>query len=251
MSAPAAGPLAGRTALVTGASRGIGAATARALAGAGARVALLARSADALAALAAEVAAEVAASGTPAPVAVPCDLGDAASVAAAAAAVDREFAGPPDLLVNNAGRFAVAPAHETDPDDFSALVGANLVAPFRLVRAFLPAMRARGSGHLVTVGSVADRNAFPGNAAYAAGKYGLRALHEVLRLELRGTGVRATLVSPGPTDTPLWDPLDPDTRAGFTPRAAMLPPDAVADAILFALLQPPRVNVDELRLSAT
>ncbi len=249
MSAPAAGPLAGRTALVTGASRGIGAATARALAGAGARVALLARSADALAALAAEVAAEVAAAGTPAPVAVPCDLGEPASVAAAAAAVDRAFAGPPDLLVNNAGRFAVAPAHETDPDDFAALVGANLVAPFRLVRAFLPAMRARGSGHLVTVGSVADRNAFPGNAAYAAGKYGLRALHEVLRAELRGTGIRASLVSPGPVDTPIWDPIDPDSREGFTPRAQMLPADAVARAVLFVVASPPEVNVDELRLS--
>jgi NAD(P)-dependent dehydrogenase (short-subunit alcohol dehydrogenase family) len=126
------------------------------------------------------------------------------------------------VLVNNAGVFAVAPAHETEPDAFAAGIDANLVAPFRLVRAFLPAMRDRGAGHLVTVGSIADRNTFPGNAAYAAGKYGLRALHEVLRVELRGTGVRATLVSPGPVDTPLWDPLDPDSREGFTPRAAML-----------------------------
>ncbi len=238
-------PLAGRTALVTGASRGIGAAAARALAGAGARVALLARSADALAARAREAAD----AGAPDPVVVACDLRDAAAVAAAAARVAGAFAGPPDLLVNNAGAFAAAPAHETDPDAFAALVDANLVAPFRLVRAFLPAMRERGSGHLVTVGSVADRHAFAGNAAYAAGKYGLRALHEVLRLELRGTGVRATLVSPGPVDTPLWDPIDPDAREGFTPRAAMLRADDVADAVLYAALRPPSVNVDELRLS--
>ncbi len=99
------------------------------------------------------------------------------------------------------------------------------------------------------MGSVADRRAFPGNAAYAASKFGLRGLHEVLREELRGTGVRATLVSPGPVDTPLWDPLDPDTREGFTPRAAMLGAADVADAILWAVTRPAAVNVDELRLA--
>jgi len=71
----------------------------------------------------------------------------------------------------------------------------------------------------------------------------------VLRAELRGSGVRATLVSPGPVDTPLWDPIDPDAREGFTPRAAMLPADAVADAILYAATRPVEVNIDELRLS--
>jgi NADP-dependent 3-hydroxy acid dehydrogenase YdfG len=245
VSRPGDAPLAGRTALVTGASRGIGAAVARTLADAGARVALLARSADALQALADEVAA----AGAPAPLVVACDLRDGAAVRAAADAVTGTWGGPPDVLVNNAGVFSVAPAHETDPDDFAAGLDANLVAPFRLVHAVLPAMRARGAGHLVTVGSVADRNTFPGNAAYAAGKYGLRALHEVLRLELRGTGVRATLVSPGPVDTPLWDALDPDAREGFTPRAAMLRPDDVAAAIRYAVTCPPSVNVDELRLS--
>jgi NADP-dependent 3-hydroxy acid dehydrogenase YdfG len=71
----------------------------------------------------------------------------------------------------------------------------------------------------------------------------------VLRAELRGSGVRATLVSPGPVDTPLWDPVDPDRRPGFTPRAMMLSPEAVADAVLYVVAQPPDVNVDELRLS--
>lgn len=239
------GPLAGRTALVTGASRGIGAATAGALAAAGARVALLARTAPALDALAAAMV--VAGSVDPLPVA--CDLRDPAAVADAAARLTHAFGGPPDVLVNNAGVFAVAPAHETDADDFAALLDANLVAPFRLVRTFLPAMRARGSGHVVTVGSVADRRAFPGNAAYASAKFGLRGLHEVLREELRGTGVRATLVSPGPVDTPLWDALDPDHREGFTPRAAMLSADAVADAVCYAVTRQAAVNVDELRLS--
>ena len=75
------------------------------------------------------------------------------------------------------------------------------------------------------------------------------ALHEVLRAELRGTGVRASLVSPGPVDTTLWDVVDPDRREGFTPRAQMLDPDSVADAVAYVVTAPPRLNVDELRLS--
>jgi len=116
------------------------------------------------------------------------------------------------------------------------------------VRTFLPELRERG-GHVVTIGSVADRAVFPGNAAYAASKFGLRALHEVLSAELRGSAVRTTLVSPGPVDTPLWDPVDPDSKPGFTPRAAMLRPEAVAAAVLYAVTAPADVNVDELRLS--
>jgi NADP-dependent 3-hydroxy acid dehydrogenase YdfG len=237
----AAAPLDGRTALVTGASRGIGRATARALAGAGARVALLARSADAL-----RREADALGGGA---LALACDLRDDAAVRAAAARATDVFGGAPDVLVNNAGAFAVAPIAETPTADFVASLEANLVGPFRLVRALLPAMLARGSGHVVTVGSIADRNTFPGNGAYAAGKYGLRAFHEVLRAELRGTGVRASLVSPGPVDTPLWDPIGPDDREGFTPRARMLRPEAVADAIRYVVTAPDAVNVDELRLS--
>ena len=89
----------------------------------------------------------------------------------------------------------------------------------------------------------------PHLAPYAASKFGVRGLHEVLREELRGSGVRATLVSPGPVDTALWDAVDPDNRPGFTPRARMLHPDDVAAAILYAVTAPGRVNVDELRLT--
>jgi NADP-dependent 3-hydroxy acid dehydrogenase YdfG len=167
------------------------------------------------------------------------------------AALGAAWADGPDVLVSNAGVFGLARVHETTPADFRAALDTNLVAPFLLVRALLPAMLARGRGHVVTVGSIADRAAFPENGAYAASKFGARALHEVLRAELRGSGVRATLVSPAATDTPLWDPLDPDARPGFTPRAAMLPAEAVAAAIAYALTQPPAVNVDELRLSST
>jgi NADP-dependent 3-hydroxy acid dehydrogenase YdfG len=90
---------------------------------------------------------------------------------------------------------------------------------------------------------------FPENGSYAAAKFGLRGLHAVLRAELRGTGVRSTLVSPGPVDTPLWDDVNPDERKGFTPRSAMLRPEDVAAAVLFAVAQPASVNVDELRLA--
>ena len=240
-------PLAGRSALVTGASRGIGLATARALAAAGARVALLARSADVLAERVAAIARE---SGMEA-IALPCDVRDSGSVDAAIARVRSAFGGTPDLLVNNAGAFSLAPIASTDPDSFAATLEANLIAPFRLVRACLPDLLARGAGHVVTVGSIADRTAFPENGAYAASKFGLRGLHEVLRAELRGTGVRASLVSPGPVDTPLWDALDPDNTPGFTPRAQMLSADAVARAILFVVTAPAELNVDELRLSRT
>jgi NADP-dependent 3-hydroxy acid dehydrogenase YdfG len=233
--------LAGRTALVTGASRGIGAAIARRLAADGARVVLLARSEAPLRALAAELGQGA--------VAVPCDMRRPGAAAAALGALESFAPDGADLVVNNAGVFLAAPAHETSVEIFRETLELNLTAPFSFVRAFLPGMRRRGAGHLVTIGSVADRAVFPGNAAYAASKYGLRALHEVLRAELRGTGVRTTLVSPGAVDTALWDPIDPDNQPGFTPRAAMLPATAVADAVHYAITAPAAVNVDELRLS--
>jgi NADP-dependent 3-hydroxy acid dehydrogenase YdfG len=241
-SAGAGGPLAGRWAVVTGASRGIGAEVARRLVADGARVALVARSRDALESLARDIGGDDA---TP----VPCDVGDPAQIERAAERIEALAGGAPDIVVNNAGIFSIAAAHKMSVELFRQTLEVNLVAPFAFVRAFLPGMRTRGSGHLVTLGSIADRNIFPGNAAYSASKYGLRALHEVLRAELRGTGVRATLVSPGPVDTDLWDPIDPDNRPGFTPRAQMLTPADVADAVRWVLLAPVTVNVDELRLS--
>jgi NADP-dependent 3-hydroxy acid dehydrogenase YdfG len=227
--------LAGRTALVTGASRGIGRAIAEALAAAGVRLTLLARGADALESLAVSLGAR----------AVACDVTEDAQL-------DRLFervSEPPDILVNNAGRFELSTVEETSLEAFTNALDANLVAPFRLVRGFLPGMRARGSGDIVSVGSIADHTIFPGNAAYGASKHGLRALHDVLRTEMRGTGVRATLVSPGPVDTSIWDDIDPDSRDGFTPRAKMLTPNAVADAVMFAVSQPAEVDIDLIRLS--
>ncbi len=109
-------------------------------------------------------------------------------------------------------------------------------------------MREAGGGSFITVGSVADHVGFPENAAYAASKYGLRGLHETLVAEYRGTGVRLTLVSPGATDTAIWDPFDPEQRPGFPTREAMLRPADVAAAVLFVATRPAHVHIDWLRL---
>ncbi|MGD2068057.1 MAG: SDR family oxidoreductase, partial [Gemmatimonadota bacterium] len=151
--------------------------------------------------------------------------------------------GPPDLVVNAAGVFDVAPLVETSVATFDRNLDVNLRGTFLVVRALLPAMLRRGSGHVVNVGSVAGRKAFPGNAAYSASKWGLRGLHSVLLEELRGTGVRATLIEPAATDTSIWDPLDPDGREDLPGRGDMLRPEDVADAVLFAVTRPEGVQL--------
>lgn len=230
MSAP---PLFGRTAVVSGASRGIGLAVADELRAAGAHVVRVARSlVDAEGERRTDVR---------------CDVGDADAVARMARRV-LEAHGAPDLVVNAAGLFLVKPLVETAPEEFRAQLDANLVGPFLVLRAFLPAMTKRGSGLVVTIGSVADHAAFPGNAAYGAAKSGLRALHAVLEQELRKTGVRATLISPGPVDTAIWDAVDPDSRPGFTPRARMLRPEDVAEAVLFVATRRDQVHIPELHI---
>jgi NADP-dependent 3-hydroxy acid dehydrogenase YdfG len=163
--------------------------------------------------------------------------------------VRAEFGGSPDVIVNNAGLFKLSTIDTTDTADFERALEVNLVAPFRLIRAFLPEMKSRKRGHIVSIGSIADHATFTENGAYSASKFGLRGLHGVLRAELRGTGVRATLISPGPVDTALWDDIDTSGRRGFAPRSAMLSPDAVGAAVAYAIAQPPDVNIDELRLS--
>jgi NADP-dependent 3-hydroxy acid dehydrogenase YdfG len=233
--------LAGKTAVVTGASRGIGFAVARGLVAEGARVGMLARGADALRAAAATLG--------PLAHAIPCDVSDATSVAASISIIRAEFQSAPHIIVNNAGVFPLERAERLDAAVLATTFETNVVGPHRFVREFLGDMRTRGSGHILTIGSVADRQPLLENGAYAASKYAARALHEVMRAETRGSGVRVTLVSPGPVDTPLWDSIDPDHREGFTTRAFMLRPQAVADAVVYAVTQPADVNIDELRLS--
>jgi NADP-dependent 3-hydroxy acid dehydrogenase YdfG len=233
--------LEGRTALVTGASRGIGAEVAQWLAVSGARVALVARTRSALEEVADRIGNEA--------VVVEADLSSESGASAAAVKVHRTFGGAPDILVNNAGVFQLVELERTTVEDYAAALRTNLLAPFVFVRAFLSDMRQRGSGHIVTIGSVADRKIFAGNGAYAATKFGARAMHEVLREETRGSGVRATLVSPAGVNTDIWNPIRFPGQSEPPDRSVMLDPGAVANAVLFALMQPPDVNIDELRLS--
>jgi NADP-dependent 3-hydroxy acid dehydrogenase YdfG len=234
-------PLAGRTALVTGASRGIGLATARSLGSNGARVALVARSADALR----EHAQSIGNGALP----MQCDLLDGEQLARTIDRTMQAFGGAPDILVLNAGVFSLGRIGELPPVEFAHTLALNVGAPYILLHAFVPLMRARGDGHVVTIGSIADRSAYPENSAYAPAKFAARALHEVLRLELAGSGVRSSLVSPGPVDTHLWNAIDPDNRPGFTPRARMLQADAVGDSVLWVVTRGRDVNIDELRLT--
>lgn len=234
-------PLDGQRALVTGASRGIGEATARALAEAGALVALAARSADALTSIIADLG--------DGHLACVADLSTPAGAMAVVAAVNEWAGGAPDILVNNAGVFTPKPIPDQDPDDFADVLRVNLASPFRLVHAFFPTMVRRASGHIVTVGSVSDRRARAANAAYAASKFGLRGLHESLRSEAQGTGVRASLVSPSGVDTPIWQPLEARLGRDYPARTEMLAAEDVASAIVFVVTRPARVNIEELRLS--
>jgi NADP-dependent 3-hydroxy acid dehydrogenase YdfG len=233
--------LGGRTAVVTGASRGIGAGIAEALAGKGVRVVLVARTEAKLKERAARIKGSIA---------VACDVSDPKSVERATKRIVGELAGAPDILVNNAGIFRVAVVEETTAESFTETINTNLVGPFLFVRAFLSDMKTRNRGHIVTIGSIADRTIYTGNAAYSAAKFGLRAIHEVLRAELRGTGVRTSLISPAATDTEIWNSVTVTDPAGKPhSKRSMLDPNDVVGAVIFVLTQPERVNVDELRLS--
>jgi NAD(P)-dependent dehydrogenase (short-subunit alcohol dehydrogenase family) len=225
--------LTGRVAVITGASRGIGAAAAETLAAEGARVIRLARTLRDVTRDNVED--------------VRCDLTDPQQVSRVAARIIAQY-GAPDIVVSNAGAFLLRALEATETAEVDLQLAVNVKAPFYIAKAFLPSMRAAGKGSFISIGSVADHVGFPENAAYAASKYGLRGLHETLVAEYSGTGVRLTLISPGPTDTNMWDPVDLDNREGFTPRALMLRPADVAEAITFVATRPSHVVIEMLRL---
>ncbi len=227
------------TAVVTGASSGIGAASARALAAAGFDIVLGARRVDRLRAVADEV------SGTP----LELDVTDTASVERFAAQVPAC-----DVLVNNAGGAkGLAPVGEAVEEDWRWMYDANVLGTMRVTRALLPRLREAAAGVVVNIGSVAGVEVYAGGAGYTAAKHGLRAVTETLRLELLGTGIRVSEVAPGLVNTEfslvrLGDQTAADkVYEGLTPLTA----EDVAETITWVATRPPHVSLGYIRITPT
>jgi short-subunit dehydrogenase len=214
-------------ALITGASSGIGAATARALAGAGYAVALAARRGEALE----QLCVEIRAAGGEA-LAITCDLCDPGQIAAMAAAA--RALGPIEVLVNNAGVGVPHRAWRAEEEQIADVLGTNLLGPMRVVREVAPQMVERRRGHIVNIGSVAAHLAMPGQSLYCASKAGLRTWSKALGRELHGAGVKVSLIAPGYIRTPMTR----DVRLMPMPG-----PEVVARAVLRALRRPRREQV--------
>ncbi|MBB3042179.1 SDR family NAD(P)-dependent oxidoreductase [Nocardioides soli] len=231
-------PTPSRTAVVTGASSGIGAATARRLAAAGYHVYCAARRGDRIADLADEI------GGT----AVACDVTSEESVAHLASVVGDRL----DVLVNNAGgAFGAAPVAEADGDDWRRMYEVNVIGLMQVTKALLPALVATGAGAILNVGSTAGRIAYEGGAGYTAAKHGTQVVTETLRLELWDQPVRVMEIAPGMVKTDEFalvrfegDRAKAD--AVYAGVAAPLTADDIADAITWMVTRPPHVNVDEL-----
>lgn len=220
---------------MTGASSGIGAATARQLAGAGFDVVVGARRLDRLEALAGEIGAR----------AIALDVADPVSVARFCAA-----AGQCRVLVNNAGgALGLDPIELADEDEWLAMYQVNVLGTLRMTKALLPAIEASGDGHVVMVGSIAGTEPYAGGAGYNAAKFALRAVTKVLRLEVLGRPIRVSEIDPGLVDTEFstvrFHGDEQRARAvyqGVTPLLA----DDVAECITFVVTRPPHVNIDSL-----
>ena len=227
-----------RTAVVTGASSGIGAATARALARAGYDVLCAARRTERIEALAADIGGR----------AVTCDVTSAESVAALSGVVGQSL----HVLVNNAGgAFGLAPVAEADADEWRHMFEVNVIGLMRVTRALLPALRASGDGLVVNVGSTAGRIAYEGGGGYTAAKHGTKVVSETLRLELVGEPIRVSEVAPGMVRTEEFalNRFEGDRARADAVYAGVPDPlvaEDVADAIAWITTRPAHVNIDEL-----
>jgi NADP-dependent 3-hydroxy acid dehydrogenase YdfG len=218
--------------LITGASSGIGEATARRAAEAGYRLVLAARRIEPLERLAAGL------GGPDRAIAVRCDVTEWDDQQALAAAALDTF-GRIDVAFANAGFGAPRGFEASDPDHWRAMVLTNVLGAALTIRATLPALRET-TGHLLLTGSVAGRRALPGSL-YSATKWAVTAMGEAARQELDGTGIRVTLIEPGSVNTPFFD----------NPPAGALEPDDVARAVLYAVAQPRHVDVNEILVRPT
>jgi NAD(P)-dependent dehydrogenase (short-subunit alcohol dehydrogenase family) len=240
------GPLAGQVALVTGASSGLGRATAVAMAQAGADVALLARGKEDLE----QAAAEVRRAGRRVLVLV-ADLADAEALTGAVARVLDAF-GRVDVLVNTAGTDMPAPVAELAVGDWDRVLAVNLRAPFVLAKAVVPHMRAAGGGTIVNVSSVAGKRGWANAAAYCASKFALTGLTQALAAEGRADGIRACVLYPGAMATSwgVWSPAARERAQGQPPPArTALPPQQVAALIVWLASAPAELVLNEAVVS--
>jgi short-subunit dehydrogenase len=221
----------GKVVVITGASSGIGAATAKAMAKAGASLALLARRKEVLERLTNEIAS---AGGNAR--GYPVDLADADAVATAAKRITEDL-GTPDFVINNAGAGKWLFVDETTPAQAVEMMAVPYFAAFNVTHAFLPAMLMRNSGHLVFISSVGSRFVWPGATAYIAARWAVKGFSEALRADLDGTGIGITLYESGVVTSEYWE-HNPGSRERVPKIAKMVPdvtPDQVANAIVNAV----------------
>ena len=235
---------------MTGASSGIGAATALALARAGAAVALGARREDRIAALADRIRGEGGSA-----VAIAVDVSDATQAKAFVESA-REQLGRLDVLVNNAGVMLLGPVDGASLDEWRRMVGVNVLGLLYCTHAALPPMREGGGGHVVNVSSVAGRNARAGAAVYNLTKFGVTAFSEALRQEVLHSSIRVTCIEPGFVETELQGHnKNPLVQQGVEKMreqiGEVLTADDIADAILYAVSRPRHVNVNEVLIRPT
>ncbi|HSR66166.1 MAG TPA: SDR family NAD(P)-dependent oxidoreductase [Xanthomonadaceae bacterium] len=239
----------GRIALVTGASSGIGEATAVALAEAGAKVAVVARRRDRLDALAARLAPFGAE-----PLVLAADLLDEHAAQQVVHEAERHF-GRLDILVNNAGVMYLEPVAEADLGRWRRMLELNVLSLIASTQAALAGMRARRDGHVVNVSSTAGRIANPNAAAYSATKFGVVAFSEALRREVCADNIRVSVIEPGVVQTELRDHIGhAATQANLNAWAdsmRQLQSEDVAEAIVFCVSRPPHVNINELLMRPT
>ncbi len=244
-----AGRLTGKVALVTGASSGIGEATALALAAEGAAVAISGRRTDRLEALAQRI---TESGGTAKAITADVSVEDQARemVAEANAGLGRL-----DILVNNAGVMLLGPIANADTEDWRRMIETNVMGLMYATHAALPVMRAQGGGHVVNISSVAGRTARAGSGVYNASKWGVGAFSESLRQEVYKDKIRVTIIEPGAVDTELTQHItnaDAKKQAqDFYGSMAALQSEDIAAAIMYAVTQPPRVNVNEILMRPT
>jgi serine 3-dehydrogenase len=240
----------GKTALVTGASSGIGQATAEALAAEGARLILAARRMERLEELAARLKAE---HGTEA-LLIQLDVRDRAAVAERLGKLPPEWAAV-DILVNNAGLSrGLNPLHEGLIDDWDEMVDTNVKGLLYVTRAILPGMVERGRGHVVHVGSVAGRDPYAGGAVYCGAKAAVAMIGRAMKIDVLEHGIRVTTVEPGLVETEFsLVRFHGDAERAKKPYQGLQPltPEDVADAIVWAVTRPPHVNVQDMLLLAT